>query len=137
MLLKTGNIFFIVDDDPDDQELFIEALQGIDEHCKCITAFDGQAALQELFNGMPQMPDFIFLDLNMPRMNGKQFLTEIKKNNKTRHIPVIIYSTSSEKKDIEETAHLGAAFFLQKPNKFDELSRALTGILSGDYRQNL
>lgn len=136
-LVKTGNVFFIVDDDPDDQELFIEALQGIDKTCKCITAFDGEEALQKLFKGIQHLPDFIFLDLNMPRMNGKQFLTAIKNNKEVRHIPVIIYSTSSEKNDILETTRLGASFFLQKPNRFDELSNALSNIISGKWNQKL
>ncbi|HMI79410.1 MAG TPA: response regulator [Ferruginibacter sp.] len=126
--MKTGNTFFIVDDDPDDQELFIEALQEIDESCKCITAFDGEEALEKLNDGMPQ-PDFIFLDLNMPRMNGKQFLAEIKNNEKIKDIPVIIYSTSSDKKDMQETSELGAVHFLQKPNRFEELSKALGEII--------
>ena len=130
--MKTGNTFFIIDDDPDDQELFIQALKGIDEFCQCITAFDGLQAMQKILNEMVLTPDFIFLDLNMPLMNGKQFLTEIKKNEQLRHIPVIIYSTAYEKRDIEETKALGAAFFLQKPNKFDELTRALTNIVSGN-----
>ncbi len=133
--MKTGNVFFIVDDDPDDQELFIEALQKIDKTCKCITAFDGEEALQKLFRGMLHLPDFIFLDLNMPRMNGMQFLTAVKNNKDIQHIPVIIYSTSSEKRDILETTRLGASFFLQKPNRFDELSIALTNIISRKWNQ--
>ena len=132
--MKTGNIFFIVDDDPDDQELFIQALKGIDQSGQCITAFDGRDALQKILNEMLLLPDFIFLDLNMPLMNGKQFLTEIKNNEQLRQIPVIIYSTSYEKKDIEETTALGAAFFLQKPNKFDELYSALADIVSGNFK---
>ena len=126
--MKTGKTFLIVDDDSDDQELFIEALHEIDEFCKCLTAFDGEDALKKLSDGMPR-PDFIFLDLNMPRMNGKQFLAEIKNDHKLRQIPVIIYSTSSEKKDIQETTQLGAAFFLQKPNRFNDLSKALAKII--------
>lgn len=126
-----------MDDDPDDQELFIEALEAIDSTCKCITAFDGEEALKKLFKGMLHLPDFIFLDLNMPRMNGKQFLTAIKDREEIRHIPVIIYSTSSEKKDILETTRLGASFFLQKPNRFDELSNSLINIISGKWNQKL
>lgn len=132
--MKTGNIYFIVDDDPDDQELFIEALQGIDKSCTCVTACNGEEALQKLV-GTLILPDFIFLDLNMPKMNGKQFLSEMKNNNDIKDIPVIIYSTSSEKNDILETTRLGASFFLQKPNRFEELSRALTNIISGKWRQ--
>lgn len=132
--MKTGHIFFIVDDDPDDQELFMQALQKVDAACHCMTAFDGEEALEKLLDGMVLLPDFIFLDLNMPRMNGKQFLSEIKENEKLRSIPVIIYSTSYEKKDIDETTELGAAFFLQKPNRFDELSKALINIIDGNFQ---
>lgn len=133
--MKTGNVFFIVDDDPDDQELFIEALKKVDRTCTCVTAFNGEEALQKLDRGMLFLPDFIFLDLNMPRMNGKQFLSELKNNSEIRHIPVIIYSTSSEKNDILETTRLGASFFLQKPNRFEELSNALINIISGKWGQ--
>ncbi len=128
--MELNKTFFIADDDSDDREIFIEALKGIDELCNCVTASDGQEALYKLTNWMLQLPDFIFLDLNMPRVNGRQCLIEIKKNNKLSQIPVIIYSTSAQKKDIDETIKLGAAFFLQKPNRFDELSRALANIIS-------
>ena len=131
--MEANKIFFIADDDPDDRELFIEALLGIDEHCKCVTAFDGQEALFKLTNEMDSLPDFIFLDLNMPKLNGRQCLIEIKKNDKLKHIPVIIYSTSAEKKDTQEAIQLGASFFLQKPNRFEELSRALANIISRNW----
>lgn len=127
--------FFIADDDPDDQELFIEALHEIDAQCNCITAFDGLEALNKLFNQPIYVPDFIFLDLNMPRMNGKECLVEIKKNNILKEIPVIIYSTSADKKDMHEAMQLGAVFFLQKPNRFEELSRALKHIISYDWKR--
>ena len=131
--MEPSKVFFIADDDPDDRELFIEALHGIDQLSKCITAFDGREALSKLTNGLAQLPDFIFLDLNMPRMNGKECLTEIKKNDNLHHIPVIIYSTSAEKKDVDETMRLGATFFLQKPNRFDDLSAALANIISRNW----
>ncbi|WP_462219192.1 response regulator [Ferruginibacter sp.] len=132
--MENNKIFFIADDDPDDQELFIEALKGIDKFCKCVTAFNGQEALQILLKGMLTLPDFIFLDLNMPRMNGKQCLAEIKKDRTLQNIPVIIYSTSSDKKDIEETMQLGAVFFFQKPSRFDELSQALYQIINRSWK---
>lgn len=127
--MKPGKLYLIVDDDPDDQELFIEALKGLDEFCNCVTAFNGQEALRKLVHEMPSLPDFIFLDLNMPRMNGKQFLAEIKKIKTIQDIPVIIYSTSIEETDIMDTVQLGAVYFLQKPNRFDDLTRALTNII--------
>lgn len=131
-MLNTNRIFFIADDDPDDQELFIQALQEIDEFCKCETALNGEEALQKL-NSTFLLPDFIFLDLNMPRMNGRECLTGIKKNTALKHVPVIIYSTSANQKDIDETLEQGAAFFLQKPNRFEELSRSLDNIISRSW----
>ena len=128
------DLYFIVDDDPDDQEVFIEALKGLDEFCTCITAFNGQDALQKLANEMPSLPDFIFLDLNMPRMNGRQFLFEIKKIKLLRDIPVIIYSTSTEQTDMLDTIQLGAVYFLHKPNRFEDLKKALAKIISRKWQ---
>jgi CheY-like chemotaxis protein len=125
--------FFIVDDDIDDQELFIEAVNEIDNSIHCISSSDCEEALGLLRSGNISLPDMIFLDLNMPRLNGKQCLIELKKEANLRHIPVIIYSTSSEKRDIEETSKLGAAHFLTKPNRFDELCKALTYVVSKDW----
>ena len=130
LIVKKGNLYFIVDDDADDQELFIEALRELDESGQFVTAFNGQEALQKLVHEMPFIPDFIFLDLNMPLMNGKQLLVEIKKIKSIQDVPVIIYSTSNEKKDILDTMKLGAVYFLQKPNRFNELSKALDDIIS-------
>jgi len=131
--VKAKKVFFIADDDPDDRELFIEALRTIDPDCDCITATDGEDALYKLSNGLEQLPDFIFLDLNMPRVNGRECLAIIKKIGKFDQIPVIIYSTSAEEKDIEQTTKSGAAYFLQKPNRFEDLSKALSNIISKDW----
>jgi len=83
---------------------------------------------------MTVMPDFIFLDLNMPLMNGKQFLTELNKTGDVADVPIIIYSTSTETKDVVDTIQLGAVFFLQKPNRFEDLSNALSGIISRKWK---
>jgi CheY-like chemotaxis protein len=131
--VKAKKVFFIADDDPDDRELFIEALRTIDPDCDCITATDGEDALYKLSNGLEQLPDFIFLDLNMPKVNGRECLAIIKKTGKFDQIPVIIYSTSAEEKDIEQTTKSGAAYFLQKPNRFEDLSKALSNIISKDW----
>jgi len=127
--VNLAKLFFIADDDPDDRELFTEALKQIDTSCQCITALDGEEALDKLLYELESLPDFIFLDLNMPRTNGKECLATIKKDDRFTNIPVIIYSTSSDKKEQEESIQLGAAFFLQKPNRFDDLTRALANII--------
>ena len=129
--------FFIVDDDVDDQELFIEAVNKVDKSIECISASNCEEALQILKSGKIAVPDVIFLDLNMPRQNGKQCLVELKKTAHLSNIPVIIYTTSSEKRDIDETTRLGAAHFLTKPNKFDELCKALSFVLSRDWSKKV
>ena len=81
----------------------------------------------------PPRPLLVVTDVDMPRLNGKQCLVELKKEAHLRDIPVIIYSTSSEKRDIDETARLGAAHFLTKPNKFEELCKAISYVASKDW----
>jgi len=132
-MMKQKRTFFIVDDDIDDQDLFIEAVNEVDDSIECMSASNCEEALDLLKNKKIGMPDMIFLDLNMPRLNGKQCLAELKKEAHLADIPVIIYSTSSEKRDIEETSRLGAAHFLTKPNKFEELCKAISYVVSRDW----
>lgn len=132
--MSSKRVFFIVDDDIDDQELFIEAVNEVDNDIVCISASNCEEALDMLKNRRITLPDMIFLDLNMPRVNGKQCLAELKRTADLKDIPVVIYSTSSEKRDIEETARLGAVHFLTKPNKFDELCRALNYVVKKEWR---
>jgi CheY-like chemotaxis protein len=124
---------FIVDDDQDDQEVFMQALEQVDNSIECFNVSTCEEALDLLKDEKKHKPDFIFLDLNLPRINGKQCLTELRKMSHLKHVPIIIYSTSSEKRDIEETSKLGAAHFLTKPDKFGELCKALNNLLSVDW----
>ena len=132
-MMKPKRTFFIVDDDIDDQDLFIEAVNEVDDSIECMSASNCEEALDLLKNKKIGMPDMIFLDLNMPRLNGKQCLAELKKEAHLADIPVIIYSTSSERRDIEETSRLGAAHFLTMPNKFEELCKAISYVVSRDW----
>ena len=108
-----AKVLLIVDDDRDDRYFFRNAVTEIDPAFECREAHDGLEALTQLRNSKI-LPDFIFLDLNMPEMNGKQCLAELKKDKRLWSIPVIIYSTSDFWKDIEETSQLGAAYYLIK-----------------------
>jgi DNA-binding response OmpR family regulator len=72
----------------------------------------------------------IFLDLNMPKMNGKQFLAAIKQNKVLSKIPIVIFTTSQREKDSVETINMGASYFLTKPSSFGELCKQLEEILS-------
>jgi len=127
--MSLGISCFLIDDDVDDQDIFILALAEVDRSIRCEVASDSIDALKRLSN-KELRPDYIFLDLNMPRMNGKQCLSQIRKIDFLRDIPVIIYSTSSDQRDRTETAQLGAADYIVKPNTVS----ALAGILAQFFK---
>jgi CheY-like chemotaxis protein len=117
----------LVDDDEDDKEIFCLALAKVDPAIECTTASDGLEALSILKN-RSFVPSYIFLDLNMPRMDGKECLKEIRKQSHLQDIPVIIFSTSSAEKDIEETKKLGASSFITKPPLVATLAKKLSDV---------
>jgi len=92
--MKKNITIFIVDDDEDDKRLFIESAKEANKNIHCVTASDGQEALKLLKDEQNPLPDYIFLDLRMPRMSGRKCLEEIRKDQRLRHIPVFIYTTS-------------------------------------------
>ena len=118
----------LVDDDEDDQLLFIDAIGEIDKSIKCRVANDGLEAILSLQTKSP-VHDLIFLDLNMPKMNGYQCLAQIKKEMMFKEIPVVIYTTSRIESERDRTLKMGASYFLTKPSDFSELIEELTNIL--------
>jgi CheY-like chemotaxis protein len=123
-------VYFIIDDDLDDQLFLIEALTKNDSNIQCFKAGNGKAALQDLKKSIVPFPEMIFLDLNMPQMNGKQCLIELKLAPFLREIPVIIYSTSTYKKEIQECLNLGAFSFMTKKSSFRDLCQELLLVTS-------
>jgi CheY-like chemotaxis protein len=128
--------FLLVDDDSDDTSLFKEVLGEVNSSIIFHSAEDGQQAIQFLKSETSKLPDVIFLDLNMPRMSGKECLTQIKNDEKLHKIPVIMYTTSSQSKDIEETMQKGAICFITKPTNIKELKNILASI-AGSVHNNL
>jgi CheY-like chemotaxis protein len=123
------NYLLLIDDDEDDQDIFLTAIQRISTSVKSKTFDNGVKALEEL-SAKVISPDVIFLDLNMPVMNGQQFLVEIKKNSELKHIPVIIFSTSSHHATKQLMKDLGAHDFITKPDRFDQLISILKPLFS-------
>ena len=93
----------LVDDDPDDQEIFCLALQEIGKNLECIIANGGNQALEMLNSNKALIPDFIFIDVNMPGMNGIDCLKHIKDLEHLKESEVIMYSTTSSQKIIEKS----------------------------------
>jgi len=113
-------IFMIIDDDSDDIMFFKEALKEMLPSSVCLEANGGIEALQ-LLRKSEKLPNFIFLDMNMPRMDGRQCLKELKKDAKLKSIPVIMYSTSFTEESINELHKLGASSYLNKPSDMNKL----------------
>src|SRR5262245_34727165 len=117
--------FLLADDDADDKTLFCEALAEINPGIVCHTAGDGKEALAILAKDQLKKPDIIFLDINMPVMDGWQCLGRLKEDAKHRNIPVIMYSTSSYQRDIDLALESGAFCFFTKPSDYRELRSIL------------
>lgn len=128
MKLKKALTFLLIDDDEDDRELFQIALEEVENEVRYFGAASGIEALKML-QSIETPPDYIFLDLNMPHMSGRECLKELKKDPELATIPVIIFSTSNDPRDIEETKLLGAIEFITKPEKTSKLTRVLNDFI--------
>ncbi len=112
--MRTHKILLIVEDDADDRLYFRDAVKEIDASYECLEAWNGAQALK-LLHKAQQLPDFIFIDINMPLMNGLDCLEKLKEDKKLATIPVIIYSTSQYQENSDYARELGASYFLTKP----------------------
>jgi CheY-like chemotaxis protein len=120
-------IILAVDDDSEDFEFFSDAIREVDSSIVLLKATNGHEALHVLSNNM-LLPDYIFLDINMPMMDGRACLQAIKLDIKLRDIPVVMYSTTSNNSEIQQYKAMGASF-LMKPDRFSNLVKSLTFIL--------
>jgi CheY-like chemotaxis protein len=121
----------LVEDDADDQLYFQDAIHEIGQSLHCRVASNGREALTQMEVLPP--PDLIFMDLNMPVMNGYECLAAIKKEDRFKHIPVIIFTTSKNINDIEKTQQLGANLYMTKPSDFSLLCAKLLKVLHLDF----
>ena len=128
-MVEKNKHIFLVDDDEDDRLFFIEAMQEIDATIKCSLAENGKKALKTL-QTLTELPDLIFLDINMPELNGFECLKELKKSPRLQAIPVIMLSTSVSYKDIDYSKELGAKMFFTKPNSYTKLCELLKKIFT-------
>lgn len=117
-------IFLLVDDDSDDTEMFCEALTSVDNTIFLHIVTNGREALKKL-EELNEKPDIIFLDINMPLMNGWECLKALKENKTYRHIPVVMISTSNHQRELEIAAQLGAFCFIAKLSEFEILKQVL------------
>jgi len=122
------NHLLLIDDDADDRLIFIDALSEIGAGIECAIAKNGLDAIEYLKTAIA-IPSLIFLDLNMPFMNGLQCLEKIKKDERLKHLPIIVYTTSDNPIDKKRTKELGAEMFFTKTPNFKLLKDTLLQIL--------
>ncbi|THU40249.1 response regulator [Niastella caeni] len=120
--------FFLADDDQDDKELFEEALRNIDNHIEFHTAPNGKELINQLFTANVE-PEIIFLDINMPELDGWESLKKIQQDDRLRTIPVVMYSTSAMVLDGNKAIKAGAVCYLEKPPSFIKLKDFLEKII--------
>lgn len=119
----------LVDDDEDDQDIFREAALLVNPDIRLLAARDGEDALSVLEQRASELPDFIFLDVNMPRMDGREFLRVVKADARFQNVPVVIYSTSKHKSELGEYFKMGASNYITKPSEFNLLISYLRAVL--------
>lgn len=120
-------ILLLADDDKDDCLFFKDALEELPIQAELTTVHDGEQLMQLLAekDGVPPAPHVLFLDLNMPRKNGFEVLSELKLDDKLRLLPVIIFSTSFEQDVVNLLYKKGAQYYIRKPAEFAQLKKVI------------
>ncbi|WP_445457787.1 response regulator [Flavobacterium sp. HNIBRBA15423] len=124
----------LADDDEDDRLFFTDAFDELKINTVVNTFKNGKELLDFLHHPESILPNIIFLDLNMPILNGVDCLKEIKKSDKFNNIAIAIYSTSSSDQDVENTFVLGANIYIKKPSDFNTLKKVLSEVVTINWQ---
>ena len=118
-------VIYLADDDEDDRLIFAEALSEVKfPTITLLTAEDGNKLITAL-TGRHTLPDLVFLDLNMPKKDGREALKEIKADPRLKNIRVVILTTSKAEEDIYRTYDLSAASYITKPVTFASMAEVV------------
>jgi CheY-like chemotaxis protein len=138
MSFKQLNIL-LADDDTDDCIFFKQALHELILPTFLTAVHDGEQLMQFLTDEKNELPNILFLDLNMPRKNGFECLSEIKLSEKLKLLPVIVFSTSFEQEVVNMLYQNGAQYFIRKPSEFSQfkkiIQQSLALVAQGDISQ--
>ena len=129
-VMKTA---ILIDDDRDDLEFLEEAIKQVDNSVKCISYLYCDDAIKKIVKESTAAPNYIFIDMNMPRLNGTQCLKELRSDPKLKNVPIAILSTSMPVTLARSLRENGANFTFQKPNKFEDYEHLLKPIMGSPY----
>jgi len=124
---------FLVDDDQEDRELFSEALSGTNQSIKLTEIPSGVKLIEILSKDNSVMPEVIFMDINMPKLNGIECLKKIRSISKFKDLKIVIYSTYYLDDFIEDAFKFGACIFYVKPRSFTGLQSLITEALQVNW----
>jgi two-component system response regulator len=115
----------LVEDNPDDERLTLRALRKANVANEILIARNGEEALAMVLNADP-LPSVILLDLKLPKISGLEVLRQIRASDRTRFLPIVVLTSSSEDRDIIESYNLGANSYVCKPVEFDRFTEAVS-----------
>jgi CheY-like chemotaxis protein len=124
MRIKHLNIL-LADDDLDDCNFFKQALEELSHTSHLTTVHDGEQLMNYLSENPEDLPHVLFLDINMPRKNGLECLSEIKRNPALKDIPVVMFSTSNSWDTINMLFKSGSHVYIHKPSDFAQLKQVI------------
>jgi len=121
---------FIIDDNEDFVLLFCQAVAKTHPECQCLSAENGYNALRQLKFMLPTVPDFIFVDVKMPIMNGHEIVSELKKTDMFSSVPIIMYSAGANPEDEMKAKENGAVAFYAKPENTEKIAALIKDVLN-------
>ena len=122
--MNTARYILLVEDNPDDEKLIIRALRRNNIANDIQVAHNGEEALNILLSDTP-LPTVVLLDIKLPKIDGLEVLRRLRASDRTRLLPIVILTSSSEERDIIDSYHLGANSYVRKPVDFDKFTEAV------------
>jgi CheY-like chemotaxis protein len=127
---------FLIDDDAEDLQFMRDALSRVDSTILCVSFLYADEAIKLLAKELIVLPDYIFVDMNMPKITGEDCLRHLRTSDKFLTTPIVIYSTSMPKEVSEKLLKAGASYTFVKPNTEKEYAVILEGIIFGTVTSN-
>jgi CheY-like chemotaxis protein len=123
----------LIDDDPDDLDIMKETLTKVDPSTQCISFLYPDEAIRVITSELIVIPDYIIIDMNMPRKTGLECLRELRAQEEFQDIPIVIYSTTISQSNRDALMKAGATHVFQKPAKYEAWTGMLKKVLNRDW----